>query len=540
MSGARIGVSHLSFSWPDGTPVVSDLSFDLGGSRIGLVAPNGAGKSTLLKLLAGELQPSSGAIRLQGAVGYLPQDLVLDGAASVVDALGVAAKLRALDAILAGEAGTAEFDLVDGDWNLRERIAATLARLGLGEVSLQRRLSTFSGGEAMSLALAAKLLQRPDVLLLDEPSNHLDRAARHRLRDALAQWPGCVLVASHDRELLEGMEQIAELGPSSLRLYGGGFGFYRQAVEAERQAAEQRVRHLRGEVRREQREMQQARERAERRAGTASRNLADAGLARIVAGNRERAAQVSAGKAGDVHARRLAQTRARLLDAKRSVDSNDLPDLSLPATCVPPDRLLVACEGIRVPHGPHALFGESGVSLSIRGPERLALLGGNGTGKTTLLRILAGEPIPFEGALRRGQGRSAYLSQRLELLDPMRSVAENFAESAPRMPAHERADLLARLQFRGARMQLPAGTLSGGERVRAVLACVLHADPAPQLLLLDEPTNNLDLGAIGQLEQALRAYEGAMVVVSHDEAFLDAIGTTRRLMLSHAGIREVV
>ncbi|ASL28866.1 ABC-F family ATP-binding cassette domain-containing protein [Azotobacter chroococcum] len=539
MSGTRISVSQLSFSWPDGTPVLSDLSFNLGASRIGLVAPNGAGKSTLLRLLAGELQPVSGSIRLHGAVGYLQQNLVLDEDASVADVLGVATKLRALDAILAGEADVAEFDLLDGDWNLRERIVAALGRLGMGEVSLQRRLATFSGGEAMSLALAAKLLQGPDVLLLDEPTNHLDRGARRRLRDALAKWPGCVLVASHDRELLDDMDQIAELEPSSLRLYGGGFGLYRQAVETERQAAEQRVHHLRGEVRREKREMQQARERAERRAGTASRSLADAGLARIVAGNRERAAQVSAGKAGEIHARRLAQTRARLLDAARSIDSTSIPDLSLPATRVPLGRLLITCEGLRVAHGQRSLFGSSGVSLSIRGPERIALLGANGAGKTTLLRILAGEAVPFEGTLRHGPGRVAYLSQRLELLDPARSVAENLAESAPSMPAHERADLLARLQFRGSRMHLPASQLSGGERLRAVLACVLHADPAPQLLLLDEPTNNLDLGAIGQLEQALGAYEGAMVVISHDQAFLDAIGVTRRLMLSPTGIHEV-
>lgn len=185
------------------------------------------------------------------------------------------------------------------------------------------------------------------------------------------------------------------------------------------------------------------------------------------------------------------------------------------------------------------LFGDEGVSLSIRGPERIALLGGNGVGKTTLLRILAGEAIPFDGALRRAPGRVAYLSQRLELLDLSRSVAENFAQATPGMPVHERANRLARLQFRGARMHLPVGNLSGGERLRAVLACVLHADPAPQLLLLDEPTNNLDLGAIGQLEQALRAYEGAMMVVSHDDEFLNAIGVNRRLMLSHDGIHEV-
>ena len=540
MSEARIRVSNLVFHWPDGTPVLDGLSFALGPSRTGLVAPNGAGKSTLLRLLAGELRPLSGQVEVQGRVAWLPQHLSMDGNASVAEVLGIAAKLRALEAILAGDAEPAHFDLVDGDWDLRERAVATLARLGLGDVPLQRRLSTFSGGEATVLALAARLLQQPDVLLLDEPSNHLDRAARQRLYGLLWDWPGCLLVASHDRGLLAGMEQIAELEPSSLRLYGGGFEFYRQAVETERQAAEQRVRNLRTEVRREKQGMQQARERAERRAGNASRNLADAGLPRIVAGNRQRAAQVSAGKADEVHAGRLAQVRSRLQEAAHALDQAAAPlDLSLPATRVPGDRVLFAGEALKVRQGERVLFGAAGLSLAIRGPERIALSGANGVGKTPLLRILAGELEPAEGTLRRGPGRVAYLSQRLDLLDPARSVSENFGDFASEMPAPERANLLARLRFRGSRMDLPVAARSGGERLRAVLACVLHARPAPQLLLLDEPTNNLDLDAIAQLEQALCAYEGAMVVVSHDQAFLEAIGLTRRLLLTGAGLQEL-
>ena len=539
MSDARICVSDLSFSWPDGTPVLSGLSFDLGPARIGLVAPNGAGKSTLLRLIAGELQPGSGTIELRGRVAYLPQHPALDPDARVSDALGIAGTLDALDAILAGDADPAAFEQVDGDWDIRERATATLAQLGLGDISLQRRLSTFSGGEAMSVALGAKLLQRPDVLLLDEPSNHLDRAARLRLQHALSQWPGCVLVASHDRGLLAGMERIAALEPSGLRLYGGGFDFYRQAVGTERRAAEQRVRNLHNQVRREKREMQQARERAERRAGSAARNLASAGLPRIVAGNRERSAQVAAGKADDIHAHRLSRARNRLHDAARALDATGPVDFALPTTRVPGDRVLAIAEQVRVRIGDRMLFGDEGVSLTIRGPERIALQGGNGAGKTTLLRLLAGDQAPHAGRLRRGPGRVAYLSQRLDLLAQERTVAENFAAFAPGMPARERANLLARLQFRGARMQLPAAALSGGERLRAVLACVLHATPPPQLLLLDEPTNNLDLDSIAQLEQALHAYQGALVVVSHDEAFLDAIAPTRRWQLSDEGLREV-
>jgi ATPase subunit of ABC transporter with duplicated ATPase domains len=374
------------------------------------------------------------------------------------------------------------------------------------------------------------------VLLLDEPTNHLARAARERVYRVLEDWPGCLVVASHDRGLLARMEQIGELGRSSLRLYGGGFGFYREAVRTERQAAEQDVRNLRQEVRREQRQLQQARERAGRRSGNAARNLASAGLPKIVAGNLKRAAQVSAGRADDVHAARLEQARTSLREAARGLREETALDFSLPATCVPAGHRVFTGEGLTVRQGRRTVL--CGLNLAIRGPQRIALDGANGSGKTTLLRVLAGQLAPQQGRLGFGAGRIAYLSQRLELPDPDATVAQSLARSAPGMPAVARANLLARLDFRGERMHLPVRALSGGERLRAVLACVLHAEPAPQLLLLDEPTNNLDLAGIGQLEQALLAYRGALVVVSHDEAFLQAIGLTRRLELVDGRLSE--
>jgi ATPase subunit of ABC transporter with duplicated ATPase domains len=213
-------------------------------------------------------------------------------------------------------------------------------------------------------------------------------------------------------------------------------------------------------------------------------------------------------------------------------------DFALPATRVPVQRVLFSCEHMQIRHGKKPLFGEDGLTMSIRGPERIALSGANGSGKTTLLRVMAGTCSPDSGVVHRGDGRVAYLSQRLELAAPARSVAECLADCAPGMSAQERANLLARLDFRGGRMQLPVTGLSGGERLRVVLACVLHAKVAPQLLLLDEPTNNLDLASIGRLEEALRAYEGALVVASHDAAFLGNIGLTRRLELVSGPLGE--
>ncbi|MEU9763967.1 ABC-F family ATP-binding cassette domain-containing protein [Streptomyces sp. NPDC047985] len=554
MSDASVICSHLSFSWPDGTPVFKDLSFALGGGRTGLVAPNGSGKSTLLKLIAGELRPGAGSVSAVGTLGYLPQALPLTADLTVAEVLGVAAVIRALDAVESGDVSEEHFATIGDDWDIEERTRAQLDRLGLDGLTLDRSLSTLSGGQIVSLGLAAQLLKQPDVLLLDEPTNNLDLDARHKLYDVLGDWSGCLLVVSHDRALLDRMERIAELESGQLRFYGGNFTEYEAAVQAEQEVAEKNVRSAEQELKREKREMQQARERAERRASNAARNLKNAGLPRIFAGNMKRGAQEAAGRSGQMHASRVSEAKARLDEAGRALRDEQRITLDLPDTDVPAGRTLFLGEGMRVQHGERPVFAGEGVDLTIRGPERIALTGPNGAGKTTLLRLINGDLRPDEGThegtgggpgdgpvggrIKRADGRIAYLSQRLDLLDLDRSVAENFTAFAPHRPEAERMNLLARFLFRGSRAHLPVGVLSGGERLRATLACVLCAEPAPQLLLLDEPTNNLDLVSAGQLESALGSYRGAFMVVSHDERFLARIGVNRWLRLADGELRE--
>ncbi|MFE7424221.1 ABC-F family ATP-binding cassette domain-containing protein [Streptomyces sp. NPDC057545] len=570
MSDASVICSHLSFAWADGTPVFQDLSFALDGGRTGLVAPNGSGKSTLLKLIAGELRPGTGSVSAVGTLGYLPQTLPLTGDLTVAEVLGVAAVIRALDAVESGDVSEEHFATIGDDWDIEERTRAQLDRLGLDGLALDRSLSTLSGGQIVSLGLAAQLLKQPDVLLLDEPTNNLDLDARHKLYDVLGDWSGCLLVVSHDRALLDRMERIAELESGELRFYGGNFTEYEAAVQAEQEVAEKNVRNAEQELKREKREMQQARERAERRASNAARNLKNAGLPRIVAGGLKRSAQESAGRSGQMHASRVGEAKARLDEAGRSLRDEQRIALDLPDTDVPAGRTLFLGERMRVQHGERPLFAGAGVDLTIRGPERIALTGPNGAGKTTLLRLVNGDLEPAEGMtdgagegagkgtvgdpgdgrtggrsdelvggqIKRADGRVAYLSQRLDLLDLDRSVAENFAAFAPHRSEAERMNLLARFLFRGSRAHLPVGVLSGGERLRATLACVLCAEPAPQLLLLDEPTNNLDLVSAGQLESALCSYRGAFMVVSHDERFLARIGVNRWLRLADGELKE--
>ncbi|MGW7571930.1 ribosomal protection-like ABC-F family protein [Streptomyces tendae] len=538
MSDASIVCSNLSFVWPDDTPVFHDLSFNVNSGRTGLVAPNGSGKSTLLKLIAGELKPATGSVSVSGTLGYLPQSLPLARDLTVAEVLGIAAVIRALDAVESGDVDEKHFTAIGDDWDIEERTRAQLDRLGLTDLTLDRSLNTLSGGQVVSLGLAAQLLRRPDVLLLDEPTNNLDLEARHKLYDVLADFGGCLLLVSHDRALLDRMDRIAELGSGELRLYGGNFTEYEEAVQAEQEVAEKNVRNAEQELKREKRELQQARERAERRASNAAKNLKNAGLPRIFAGNMKRGAQESAGRAGQMHASRVSEAKSRLDEAGRALRDEQRISLDLPDTNVPAGRNLFLGEEMQVRHGDRAVFAGQGVELSIRGPERIALTGPNGAGKTTLLRLVTGDLDLESGQIKRAEGRIAYLSQRLDLLDVDRTVLENFTAYAPERPEAERMNLLARFLFRGARAHLPVRVLSGGERLRATLACILCAEPAPQLLLLDEPTNNLDLVSAGQLESALNSYQGAFVVVSHDERFLTEIGVNRWLRLADGTLKE--
>ena len=527
---SSIVCSALSFAWPDDTTVFGELSFTVGEGRTGLVAPNGAGKSTLLKLIAGEYRPTAGSVTVDGTVGYLPQTLPFVADRTVADVLGVAHVIDALAALETGDTGDHVFAAIGDDWDVEERTRAQLDRLGLRHIAVDRRLGSLSGGEVVSVGLAAQLLKRPDVLLLDEPTNNLDADARHKLYDALDDFTGSLLLVSHDRVLLDRMDRIAELHRGEILFYGGNFTSYEQAVDDAQRVAENNVRNAELQLKREKQQRQQARERAARRASTAARNVKDAGLPKIIAGARKRSAQESAGRTDGVHAARVTDAKERLDDAERALRDDHAIVLDLPDTNVPAGRTIFTATGLLMSRGGRRLFTD--VDLTVRGPERIALTGPNGAGKSTLLRTIDGELRPDDGVLQLADGRVAYLSQRLDLLDGDRTVAESLATFAPSLTETRRMHLLARFLFRGNRIHLPVAALSGGERLRATLACVLYAEPAPQLLLLDEPTNNLDLVSVGQLESALNAYQGAFVVVSHDERFLAEIGINRRLRLS--------
>ena len=522
--------TDLSFEWPDGTPVLDGFHLAVGPGRTGLIGLNGAGKSTLLRLVAGELTPSSGTVRVGGELGYLPQGLTLDRDERVDEALGIRATREALHAIESGDTDERHFTAVGDDWDVEERARETLDRLGLGHLGLDRTTGELSGGETVLLHLAALLLRRPDVLLLDEPTNNLDRSARARLYEAVAAWRGVMVVVSHDRELLAHVDQIADLRDGTVTWYGGNYQDYERTLAAEQETAERLVRNAAADVQRQKRDLVDARSRLERSAAYGKKKSASRNDPKILAGAFRNSAEATAGRIKGMHADRLSDARERLTAAEEAVRDDAEIRIDLPHTTVPAGRTVLALDHVRLAHGP---TGDTRIDLELRGPERIALVGRNGAGKSTLLRTIAGELAPAEGEVGTPVPMR-YLPQRLDLLDDTLSVVDNVRLFAPSAGQNAIRARLARFLFRGARADRIAATLSGGERFRATLAALLLAEPPPQLLLLDEPTNNLDLASVRQLTQALAGYRGALVVASHDVPFLRSIGVTRWLELDGA------
>ncbi|MBB3749765.1 ATPase subunit of ABC transporter with duplicated ATPase domains [Mycolicibacterium sp. BK634] len=515
---SAISLIDLDFVWPDGTVALDRLSATLSNGRTGLVGANGSGKSTLLRLIAGELAPTHGRIVTSGDVAYLPQTLTLDVALSIADVLGVGAKLAALAAIEAGASTERDFEVIGEDWDIAERAAEALRVIGLGAADLDRTVGQVSGGEAMLLAVTALRLGQAEITLLDEPTNNLDRTARGRLFDLIGDWPGTLVVVSHDVALLNRMDNTAELHDHRLTSFGGPYHQWREHLDNEQAAAAQAVSAAEQTVRAQKRQRAAAETKLAHRNRKAQKDYANKRAPKIVMNNWASSAEVAAGKLRTELDEKAAAAAGALQAAEARLRSDEHIRVDLPDPDVPASRRIAELPGVRGP-------------FVVMGPERIAVIGRNGIGKTRLLDdLLAGT------AGRLLTDRIGYLPQRIDGLDERASVLDTV--TTPGADAALVRTRLARFLLRGDAVHRPVATLSGGERFRVALARLLLADPPPQLIVLDEPTNNLDLSSVDQLVDALRAYRGALIVVSHDDEFLARLDLDRTLSMRRPGVLD--
>lgn len=519
--------ASVTFALPDSRVLFSNLNFNLGPERTGLVGRNGIGKSCLLQLVSGALQPASGKVSVQGRAAMLRQSLSPDTDKTLAAVFGIEADLERLARIEAGEAS--EVDLAEADWTLEARLAEALDRAGLEGIAPGIRLAALSGGQRTRAGLAALLFAEPDFLLLDEPTNNLDREGRSAVASLLNGWRGGALVISHDRELLERMDAILELTSLGASRYGGGWRAYQAQKARELVAAEDALAAARQQIGAVKEKAQAAAERKARRDGAGARKAAKGGAPKILLGAQKRRAETSSGALDRLAERqkRDAETAAAEVSAKIEVLQPFAVEVA--ACGLPASRTVLTVQDLSAGYAPECPV-TSGLSFSLCGPERIALTGPNGSGKSTLLRTLAGTLPPLAGRAQL-HVPMAMLDQDVSLLDASATILRNFQRIDPSADDNACHAALARFRFWADVALQTVATLSGGERLRAGLAVVLCAAAPLQFLILDEPTNHLDIASLEIVEAGLRAYDGALLIVSHDEAFLDRIGITGRIGL---------
>ncbi|HNT98428.1 MAG TPA: ATP-binding cassette domain-containing protein [Elusimicrobiales bacterium] len=476
----------LAFAYPSGTEnVFSGASFRLyRGDKTALLGDNGSGKTTLLRMLAGELEPSAGDLALRGAgVFLLRQEDSAEGAGSALDWLR-------------------EGLLESGDWDLAAELYAGAARLGFAAADLERPVETFSGGERKMLALMAGFLRRPDLYLLDEPTNYLDAAAMARLSGELKRFRGAFVVVSHDRAFLDDcVEKVLELKRSEFAVYEGNYSAYAAQKRAEFELAVKKKEKIEGQI-------------AHLR--VMERNYRDWGAAK----EKEKIGAADKGFIG-ARAARLQKKSARA--ARRAREKIEELEREKPfvekvrsAFLPPAAPSWLEVSGLSKRLGSRTLFKD--LSFRLKSGGRLVLEGDNGAGKSTLMRILAGELEADAGEVRRGRSaRVFYLPQFRPAIRPGARGRDYF----PGALLERACTMLDHLGADGEHMFRPLEGLSEGQRrkVELVRFLVNGADIA----LLDEPTTHQDIRTVRVLEEELASYAGILVLISHDAAFRSAL-----------------
>ncbi|MDV5745472.1 ABC-F family ATP-binding cassette domain-containing protein [Serratia marcescens] len=514
---------QLTCQFADGETLFGPLDLAFDRQRCGLVGRNGVGKTQLLRLIAGLDQPGNGHVESHAALAYVAQQPEIAADTTLAQLLGYGEAFAALARLEQGRPLADDIDRLEGRWDLHDRLQNAFAAAGLPAFDPLRSASSLSGGERMRASLCGALLGEADFLLLDEPTNHLDSAGRAWLYQQLDQWRGGLLIASHDRQLLGRMERIVELTPGALRSYGGNYEDYRRQRDTEQQAARADLEHAREERRRTRARQQKEHDMSQRRSAQTLRVVDTLNIASFERVAYKSAAKESLGTLRKQHQDRRDSLDAAVREAYQRVEEEPPVLLALPGSEVNANKQVLVLERLQLP-----FVSAPPLDLRIDGPMRVALTGPNGCGKSTLLKTLLGQLTALSGHCHCPLS-TAYLDQTLSQLDPGLSVMEHLGLQDSPLAEGALRTRLAQLQLGADRIALPLGSLSGGERLKAALACALWRRQPAQLLLLDEPTNHLDLASSLAIETALADFPGAMLVVSHDEDFLQALRPTHRL-----------
>jgi ATPase subunit of ABC transporter with duplicated ATPase domains len=525
-------ISDVSYHYFNQHTLFESASFSVSkGGKVSLIGNNGVGKSTLLKLLAGELMASSGNIRTESSPYYVPQQISIKEQ-TIAEALGVSEKLNALNAIYGGASEQVYYDTLNDDWDVETRCYQALEYWGLQNITLDSSISLLSGGEKTKVLLAGLTLHKPDIVLLDEPTNHLDLSARKKLYEYISNTKATIIVVSHDVSLLNLLDTTYELSPKGIRLYGGNYDFYREQKEIEDRALEQQIDAEQTALRVARKKAQEVRERQDRRASQGERSKQKGGVARIIMNARGNLAENSSAKLKEKHTGIIVDTPQRLYALRERQQNSAELKVDFEDAKLHDGKVLITAKELNFGYDKDKPLWQSPIDIEIRSGERIHITGNNGSGKTTFIKLLLGEFSPTQGEVTKNNFSYVYLDQEYEQVNQALTIlelAERYNEN--NLADYEIKLRLNRALFPQETWDKSCQTLSGGERMRLYLCCLMISNHIPDIFVLDEPTNNLDLSSLSILTNTIKNYKGTILIISHDEYFINEIGVTNSIQL---------
>ncbi|MDC2612275.1 MULTISPECIES: ABC-F family ATP-binding cassette domain-containing protein [Bacteroides] len=564
-----ISIQQISYIHPDKEVLFSDLNFAISkGQKLGLVGNNGCGKSTLLQIIAGQLSPSSGVIVRPDELYYIPQHFGQYDSLTIAQALRIERKQQALHAILSGDASNENFVVLDDDWNIEERSIAALDLWGLGQFTLSYPMNLLSGGEKTRVFLAGMDIHHPPVILMDEPTNHLDSSGRQRLYDWVEKCRSTLLVVSHDRTLLNLLPEICELEKHQINYYGGNYEFYKEQKTLMQEALQQRIEEKEKALRIALKVARETAERRDKQNVRGEKNHIKKGVPRIVLNALQGKSEKSTSKLNSTH-----QEKAeKLTDERNQLRSSLSPTATLKtdfnSSSLHTGKILVTAKEVNFGYHPNSInshiqmnneanladtgnhpspdsndiqdnsdfkqqLWQTPISFQLKSGDRLRIEGANGSGKTTLLKLITGQFQPQEGNLTRMEFTYVYLNQEYSIIDNRNSILEQaYAFNNRNLPEHEIKTILNRYLFPASEWDKSCRKLSGGEKMRLAFCCLMISNNTPDMFILDEPTNNLDIQSIEIITATIKNYTGTVIVISHDDYFIQEIGIEQRILLS--------
>ncbi|MGN6419231.1 MAG: ribosomal protection-like ABC-F family protein [Pseudobacter sp.] len=527
-----LSIQQVDYMHPNKDVLFTNLHFNIAAhQKAALIGNNGAGKSTLLRIMAGLLPVAGGSVQYSEPPYYVPQLFGQFNHLKVSEALRIDQKVKALQAILAGEVSEENMRLLDDDWTVEERAREALASWGLGQVEFDQLLRTLSGGQKTKLFLAGIAIHDPGIILLDEPSNHLDADARQQLYELLQKSSSTILVVSHDRTLLNLIDTVFELSKSGITQYGGNYDFYLEQKKLETQALAQDVKSKEKALRKAKEVERDSIERQQKLDARGKKKQEKAGLPTISMNTLRNKAEKSTAKLKSVHAEKTGNVSRELNELRKELPDKDRMKIGFDPSQLHKGKILFTAKEVNIKYNDTELWAQP-LSLQFTSGERIALAGPNGSGKTTMLKLILGQLEPSSGTVYRAMERTMYIDQDYSLINDTLSVFEQAVQfNNAGLQEHEIGIRLNRFLFTQVFWNKPCASLSGGEKMRLMLCCLSISRQSPDLIVLDEPTNNLDIQNIEILTAAINEYQGSLLVVSHDQYFLQEINIDRIVQL---------